>query len=207
MDWSVITLGRFSRNRYWGEDEGTAYRNAICTSTLIRADGCNILVDPSLPSPDMEAALDGCTGLKASQVDIVYITHAHGDHFTGLNVFPNAEWFCAPDELAGIRSQLTGTDATRMQPANDEFVPGVRLIRLPGHTLGLAGLIFDSCDGVIAVAGDAVMTRDFFNDRRGYFNSVDFERSAKSIELLAASADIIVPGHGNYFIIPRTPKP
>jgi glyoxylase-like metal-dependent hydrolase (beta-lactamase superfamily II) len=150
----------------------------------------------------MEAALDGCTGLKASQVDIVYITHAHGDHFTGLNVFPNAKWFCASDELTGIRSQLTRavTDAARMQPAGDELAPGVRLIRLPGHTLGLAGLIFDSCDGVVAVTGDAVMTRDFFNDRRGYFNSVDFELSAKSIELLAASADIIVPGHGNYFI-------
>jgi glyoxylase-like metal-dependent hydrolase (beta-lactamase superfamily II) len=203
MDWQVLTLGRFSRNRYWGEDEGKAYRSAICTSTLIRADGCNILVDPSLPSPGMEAALDGCTGIKPTQVDIVYITHCHGDHFTGLNVFSNAKWLCAPEEVTQIRSQLPESDAGRMQPADDEIVPGVRLIPLPGHTLGLAGLTFESVDGIVAVVGDAVMTRDFFNDRRGYFNSVDKEQSSRSIELLAVSADIIVPGHGNYFINKR----
>ena len=50
-------------------------------------------------------------------------------------------------------------------------------------------------------AGDAVATRDFFRDRRGFYNAVDFEQSARTMDKLAAIADIIVPGHDNYFLV------
>lgn len=57
-------------------------------------------------------------------------------------------------------------------------------------------------DGLsIVVAGDSVATRDFFRERRGYFNAVDFELSAQTMNKLAAMADIIVPGHDNYFLV------
>ena len=56
---------------------------------------------------------------------------------------------------------------------------------------------------MVAVAGDSVMTRDFFKDRRGYYNSADFAASAHSIDLLMEKADIVVPGHGNYFLTHR----
>ena len=77
------------------------------------------------------------------------------------------------------------------------------MLPLPGHTPGLAGLLFASEDGMVAVAGDSVMTRDFFKDRRGYYNSADFAASARSIDLLMEKADIVVPGHGNYFLTHR----
>jgi len=203
MDWTVLTLGRFSRNRYWGEDESVAHRSAICTSTLIRAPGVNIIVDPALAGDEMAAALDGATGLKPRDIGAVYLTHAHGDHFTGLAVFPEARWLCPKGEAESVRKQLGPECAARVGDAPEEIAPGVRLITLPGHTHNLAGLLFGSRDGVVAVVGDAVMTRDFFDDRRGYFNSVDQTQSAASMEKLAAAADIIVPGHGNYFIVKR----
>ena len=52
-----------------------------------------------------------------------------------------------------------------------------------------------------ANAGDSVPTRDFFLERRGYFNAVDFELSARTMDRLASVADIIVPGHDNYFLV------
>lgn len=89
--------------------------------------------------------------------------------------------------------------AARIEPAHEEVIPGARLIALPGHTLGLAGLLFDTPEGTVAIAGDSVMTRDFFLHRQGYFNSAGQEASARSIDCLAACARWIVPGHGNYF--------
>jgi hypothetical protein len=44
------------------------------------------------------------------------------------------------------------------------------------------------------------MTRDFWRERQGYFNSADFALAAQSIEKLAQTGDLIVPGHDNYFL-------
>ena len=61
-------------------------------------------------------------------------------------------------------------------------------------------LRFD-CDGFsVIVAGDSVPMRDFWRERRGYHNAVDFELSAQTMERMSAMADIIVPGHDNYFL-------
>jgi hypothetical protein len=49
----------------------------------------------------------------------------------------------------------------------------------------------------VIIAGDAAMTRDFWRERQGYFNSADLALAAQSIEKLAQIADLIVPGHDN----------
>jgi 3,4-dihydroxy 2-butanone 4-phosphate synthase/GTP cyclohydrolase II len=85
--------------------------------------------------------------------------------------------------------------AAKISPAEPGFIEGVDILDLPGHTLGTAAVLFGSADGRVAVCGDAAMTRDFFDARRGYYNSVDFERASRSIEKLAGAADIVVPGH------------
>jgi len=34
----------------------------------------------------------------------------------------------------------------------------------------------------------------------GYFNTVDFDLSARTMDKIATIADIVVPGHDNYFL-------
>ena len=80
---------------------------------------------------------------------------------------------------------------------------GVTAVPTPGHTLSHHSLRFD-CEGrSVVIAADAAMTRDFWNDRRGYFNSADFDLAARSIEALSQIADIVIPGHDNYFLVSR----
>lgn len=65
--------------------------------------------------------------------------------------------------------------------------------------MGLSSLRFDCKGHSVAVVGDAVATADFWRERRGYFNCVDFALSAKSMDKIATLADLVVPGHDNYF--------
>lgn len=200
---TILTLGCFSRNRYWGEEDAKSYRRALCTSTLIETpQGARILVDPAVSGAALAQVLDERCGLRPEAVDYVYVTHRHGDHYVGMADLPRAVWLAAPGDAGEIRRALP-QHAKRIFDAGAESVPGVQVLPLPGHTPGLAGLLFASEDGMVAVVGDSVMTRDFFKDRRGYYNSADFAASARSIDLLMEKTDIVVPGHGNYFLTHR----
>lgn len=201
--WEILNLGWFSRNRYWGESDDQAVRGALCVSTFVEIDGRRLVIDPS--SPNIGELLFNRTGCRAETVDTVFITHYHADHFVGLECFPNAKILCAPMDYDSILQQLSGNPsyapdlAGRLERAPEEIIPGAQCIALPGHTPGLCGVLFDTPEGKVAVAGDAVMTRDFFRNRQGYYNAVDQEASAQSIEKLASIAQWVVPGHGNYF--------
>lgn len=214
MRWVVLSLGHFSRNRYWGEDESKAYRGSLCTSTFIEISGKRLIVDPPVSGKAMAEMLDFRTGLKPEQIDCVYITHYHPDHYIGIGDFPAAELLAAPGDYEEIKRSLMDPQmahlfpdgqelSRRLRPADEEIIPGVSLLPLPGHTMGLAGALFMAPEGRIAVSGDAVMTPNHFRDRLGYYNSVDFEASAESIDKLKRMADIIVPGHDNYFIVDK----
>lgn len=206
--WTVLTIGHLSRNRFWGEDEAIARRSPLCTSTLVGIGDAVILVDPPLPPDEMPGLLDRRTGLSVADVTHVFLTHFHGDHRFGLEAFPGVPWLLpdaewvfwdtrlAPD--AGERALLKRV--TPITAEASEHWPGVTTLHLPGHTPGLAGLAFRDRDGFrVVIASDAAMTRDFFDARAGYFNSHDFDAVARSIDRLRAEADIIVPGHDNFF--------
>lgn len=197
--WDVITIGNLSRNRYWGESDAKGVRAAICTCTLITGEGFRVLVDPSLADEaDMARELDRRTGIKPRDITAVFVTHRHGDHFAGITHFPDSQWLAAP-AVAEILNK-SGKLPRLVESASDQLFNAVKVIHTPGHTNTHHSLHFD-CGGLsIVIAGDSVATRDFFGERRGYFNAVDFEISARTMDKLAAMADIIVPGHDNYFL-------
>jgi glyoxylase-like metal-dependent hydrolase (beta-lactamase superfamily II) len=197
--WDVITIGNLSRNRYWGESDAKGLRAAICTCTVISGDGFRLLVDPSLSrAEDMAKELERRTGLKPGDIDSVFITHEHADHYAGLAHFPRARWLGSP-EVARI---LNGSAKLpqQLEPVTGKLFDQIEIVPTPGHTMSLCSLRFDWNGLSVAVVGDAVATRDFWLERRGYFNCVDFALSARSMDKLAQMADIIVPGHDNYFL-------
>jgi glyoxylase-like metal-dependent hydrolase (beta-lactamase superfamily II) len=205
--WDVITIGNLSRNRYWGESDAKGVRAAICTCTLITGAGFRLLVDPSLAdAAEMAKELDRRTGIKPHDVTAVFVTHEHDDHIAGIAHFPDARWLAAPAvaEILNKSRKLS----RRVEGTTDRLFDTVEVIPTPGHTNSHHSLRFD-CEGLsVVIAGDAVVARDFFRERRGYFNAVDFTISARTMDNLSALADIIVPGHDNYFLadaVPRAP--
>jgi N-acyl homoserine lactone hydrolase len=197
--WDVITIGNLSRNRYWGESDARGVRSAICTCSLITGKGFRILVDPSLAdASDMVRELDRRTGTKPHDITAVFVTHEHGDHLAGITHFPDSKWLAAP-AVADILNK-SGKLPRSVESVTSQLFNAIEVIHTPGHTKTHHGLHFD-CGGLsIVIAGDSVATQDFFRERRGYFNAVDFELSARTMDKVAAMADIIVPGHDNYFL-------
>ncbi len=141
--------------------------------------------------------LDRRTGVKPDAITGVFITHEHGDHVAGIEHFPNGPWWAA----APVAQALNRTKklSRTVEPAPPILCGAVEVIATPGHTATHHGLRFD-CDGQsVAVAGDAVATRDFWRERRSYYNAVDSALAARTMDRLALLADIIIPGHDNYF--------
>ena len=202
--WDIITIGNLSRNCYWGESDQEARRPALCTCTLLRSGGrgLTLIVDPSMSDvKQMAAELDRRTGLSLDAVNVVFITHAHGDHHAGLRHFTKALWVSS----SSVAHTINRTDQypRPIKPTGAALGDDIELLPTPGHTLDHHSLRF-ICDGKsIIVAGDAVMTRDFFTDRRGFHNSADFAAASATITHLSTIADIIIPGHDNYFLTIR----
>ncbi len=198
--WDVITVGNLSRNEYWGEGRERAVRPILCTSTLIRGDGFALLVDPPIKDAGQIAReFDRRTGKKLDIVTACFITHEHGDHWPGIENFPQARWLASP----GVAESLNRTAglSKKIEPAEGRLFDALDVVPSPGHTRDHCSLRFNCAGRSIATAGDAVATLDFFHDRRGFYNSADFEQAARSMDKLAALADIIVPGHDNYFVV------
>jgi glyoxylase-like metal-dependent hydrolase (beta-lactamase superfamily II) len=196
--WAVITIGNLSRNRYWGESDAKPLRDAICTCTLVGGDGFQLLVDPSLAgAAEMAKELDRRTGVKTGQITAVFVTHEHGDHFAGIEHFPKADWFAAAP-VAEILNRK-GSFSRKFELAPQTLFGAVEVIPTPGHTSSHHALRFD-CEGrSIVAAGDSVATRDYWRERRSYYNAVDAELAARTMERLARLATVIIPGHDNYF--------
>jgi glyoxylase-like metal-dependent hydrolase (beta-lactamase superfamily II) len=175
-------------------------RGAICTCTLISGDGFQLLVDPSLAkAEEMTKELDRRTGLKPDDISAVFVTHEHGDHFAGIEHFRKATWFAAAP-VAGILNGMKKLTRS-VESAPKTLFGAVDVIPTPGHTRSHHSLRFDCAGRSIVAAGDSVATHDFWRERRSYYNAVDAELAAKTMDQLASVAGIIIPGHDNYFSV------
>lgn len=117
-------------------------------------------------------------GLRPENVDVMLMTHMHGDHVAGLydgdrSVFPKAElivsqaerdFWDAPEGLDDLqRSQLdmalrgfaTHAGRTTLAQPGREVLPGITMMALPGHTPGHVGYLLDGPDPLL-IWGDVV---------------------------------------------------
>jgi glyoxylase-like metal-dependent hydrolase (beta-lactamase superfamily II) len=160
-------------------------------------------------------------GIKPKDIDMVFITHLHRDHFGNLGIFKHSEIVASEPALKllpGIRGAKDGA----------ELADGVRVMYTPGHTADHASLVLDterlryrkqtssgggSILGIgnvrIVVAGDAIITPGHFIMDKSWEHNPDLfsaEQSVESMNKIIEVADFIVPGHGGIFKNVRKPK-
>ncbi len=138
----------------------------------LEAGGKRILADVGFGDnagpPNMGGVLRGLgsLGIAPGAIDILYITHFHGDHITGLAngdgsvAFPNARCLTQKAEWDEWTARWGASDAARdayrlalisgqrerfsFVDVGEEIAPGVTVVDLAGHTLGHTGLLLES---------------------------------------------------------------
>jgi glyoxylase-like metal-dependent hydrolase (beta-lactamase superfamily II) len=217
----IISIGTLSRNRLWNEAQQV--RTAHATTTLIRAGRRNILVDPGLPPQAIVARLNERTGLTPDKVDTVFLTNFRLAHRRGLEAFPAAKVYLHEVEQQSARQQLEAlieqapeadldrqqmrrelTLLNRMSAADDNLAEHVDLFPLFGYTAGTTGLLVAQPTTTVLIAGDAVPTLDHFLAGQVLPDSADIKAAQEAMAEVYEIADLIVPGHDNLFLNPRT---
>ncbi|MGH7213295.1 MAG: MBL fold metallo-hydrolase [Tepidisphaeraceae bacterium] len=217
----IISIGTLSRNRLWNEPD--AVRTPHATTTLIRAGKRHILVDPGLPAPALGARLFERTGLKPEQIDTVFLTNFRPAHRAGLSLFDKAklrihenEQQAASQRLQQLIDETPEQDEDRahmlreleilesLKPADDKLADGVDLFPLFGYTPGACGLLVTTPATTTLIAGDAVPTQDHFLAGQVLPDTFDIKAAHESMREVYEIADLIVPGHDNVFLNPRS---
>lgn len=217
----IISIGTLSRNRLWNEQE--AARTPHATTTLIRAGKRHILVDPGLPAAALGARLFERAGVRPEQIDTVFLTNFRPAHRAGLALFSKAKHLIheleqqasrqhlelmisqSPEE--DIDHKLLEQELTLLEslhPADDKLAPGVDLFPLFGYTPGTCGLLLSLTTVTVLIAGDAVPTQDHFLAGQVLPDTWDIKAAHEALSEAYEIADLIVPGHDNVFLNPRT---
>jgi len=228
VSFHVVSMGTLSCNRLWGEQQ--AKRVAHATTTLIRCGSTTILVDPSLPAEMLAHRLDERTGMTLDQIDVVFLTTFRPVHRRGLPAFPRATWLMHAPEIEAVRLHLEetrrrigeeedGNDRedddslrlirdeesllTRIEAAGERLTPSVHLYPTAGISPGASGLLLAAPSRTIVIAGDAVVTREYFEAGQVWEHVEDVPQAMNSFEDILEVADEVVPGHDNAFAVVR----
>lgn len=203
--WKIIHIGCLSHNPYWGEDD--ARRASSCTCTYIQAGNRQILVDPAISNAqEFEKALDERSGLAMEDIDTVFLTHFHRCHWRGLCLFPKSVWLMSRAEIRWWQNAASTTEEeqnilSRIVPIEEHRLPEIDSLSTPGHSHGLTSLIFETREGSVVVAGDAVLTFEHFQEREPAGVCEDYRQARRSMDRIAKLADLVIPGHGNFFVV------
>ncbi|MDR1338758.1 MAG: MBL fold metallo-hydrolase [Prevotellaceae bacterium] len=152
--------------------DGT-YPSAV-NAFLVQMDGKTILIDAGFGRNLFDNLKSLGTG--AEKVDIVLLTHMHGDHIGGLLkdaklMFPNAELYLPQPEhdywtgnaeraaqaqavIAAYRDRLHLFVPSEAGKDAKEIIHGVKGIAAYGHTPGHTGYMFESAGSRIFIWGD-----------------------------------------------------
>lgn len=161
--------------------------------------------------------------IPPEQVTKVVITHIHFDHVGGMEVFPKAFpkakfyvqkkefdfWIKNPiarrkpfqgitDTLANkALAELEGSKRLVLVEGDRSIAPGLQLLLVPGHTVGLQGVVVHTSKGKLVLASDCAHIHRSFKEDIPSCLITDMLAWLKSYDKLrgTTSLDLIFPGH------------
>lgn len=159
-----------------------------CATISLVKDGNIIMVaDPGVVGNQQEIIESlAKEKLTADDVNYVFITHSHLDHYRNIGMFKNAKTL----EYWGIWDKNTVIDW------NENFTENISIIRTPGHNYDGLTLLVKTDKGIVAIAGD-VFWKENFPEIDEYAN--DMEQLRISRQKVLAAADYIIPGHADIY--------
>lgn len=217
----IISIGTLSAHPLRGE-EGEV-RTGHATTSLVQADDRSILVNPSLPSPMLEARLGERASMGLSDVTDVFLTSFYPDHRRALLSLEHATWHVSEAErdamLEFLEDELASADThgdherlslieseralvQRTTPAADVLVQGVDLFPLPGVSPGCCGLLLPLPQQTVLICGDAIPTCEHIEQGKVLASCWNRDQAMGSFKEAIEIADVLVPGRDNVVVNP-----
>lgn len=184
------TPEQWNLHKRWLNHEGNVEFEFGCF--LVRSGDTRVLIDTGIGPLEAGFFRGGklmnelaLAGVKPEEIDVVFVTHLHFDHFGTCTVseggetrltFPNATYRWTGDEHAHWQSDKAAREvpgipedvfspkklltavAAKFEPADGgaTLAPGITVIATPGHTPGHAGVVISSGPERAFILGDAI---------------------------------------------------
>lgn len=162
------------------------------TITLVRDNHLNIIVDPgTTPTADTIIEALAKEGLTPDDINIVFLTHSHYDHFKNISIFSKAKLL----DYWGL------WDNDKLESAPEDLTSDIKIIKTPGHSEDNVTMLVKTEQGTVAICGD-VYFKENLPEVDPYAS--DGAALARSRELIKSSADFIIPGHGQMFAVKKS---
>jgi len=225
-DWAVLTylidIGKKVQNySYLWYIEGPKEKIVVDTSSSPEIDRAISGIKSKGSGPaGIRAALQSA-GLRPDDIDIVINTHLHFDHCGNNSMFRKARVIAQKDELEFAYNPIpTQKHFYRLEDLRDfeardhelvdgdkNIVEGVRVLKVPGHTLGMQAVTVETSKGIAAICSDSVYRyRNWYPSDPKYGtpvkhlhrippgHHVDLRQWFESMDKVEKLADIIIPG-------------
>ncbi|MBI4212942.1 MAG: MBL fold metallo-hydrolase [Chloroflexi bacterium] len=176
----------------------------IVKAYLLHDDDQLVLVDTGASDLDSDLIVEAVDkiGRTMNDLSLVFLTHKHGDHVGGLKKLrPLADFPVVISEIdaPGMQEQ-TGVKADRIVAEGDSLpvLGGVKVIAMPGHTLGSLGLYVERAEAFIA--GDSIVSAGGWLLPSPPFLSEDSQLARTSVQRMldmGLKIDKVLMGHGD----------
>ena len=161
------------------------------TITLVRDQDFVIVVDPGvLENQNILADALKKEELSLEDVNTIFITHSHIDHYRNIGMFPNAKVI----EYYGV------WDKNKVEDRQNQLTEDIKIIETPGHNYTSLTLLVKIALGNIAICGD-VFWKENYPEIDEYAD--DPEKLKETRKKLLELADYIIPGHAGMYKVEK----
>lgn len=182
----------------WYARELETWWVASSTVCLVDTWKLKIITDPWCNRGRLLEALDG-EGLKTWDIDYVFLSHWHPDHFLLASIFENAKYITFDTNLLYDNDLMLDFE-------NDVLGENIEILETPGHTLEHLSLLVNTPKGKVVIAGDVFWWTDneeqivdIYKEDDSHIIWRDMNQLIESRKKILNIADYIIPGHGKIF--------